>query len=206
MVRRLLRGEREDVFRLRHSSLTPWFPLLEKHWQDGCHNGAELWRRLRSNGFQGSLRVVGEWATRQRRAEAAIPHGSGKCPPSRKIARMMASGRHHLSKTDSIFVAQVEHALPQLAQDRRLLDTFTSMVRNGEEDGLTAWLDEAKASGLAAFARGLSADLNAVEAALCEPWSNGQTEGQINKLKMLKRQMYGAAGIDLLLARLRHSA
>lgn len=141
LVRRVLRGEREDVFRLRQSSLTPWFPLLEKHWLDGCRNGAELWRRLRSNGFQGSLRVVGELATRQRRAEAAIPHGSGKCAPSRKIARMMASGRHHLSKTDSIFVTQVEHALPQLAQDRRLLDAFTSMIRNGEEDGsLTGWI------------------------------------------------------------------
>ena len=107
---------------------------------------------------------------------------------------MMASGRHHLSKTDSIFVTQVEHALPQLAQDRRLLDAFTSMVRNGEEDGLPDWLDQAKASGLAAFSRGLSADLDAVAAALREPWSNGQTEGQINRLKMLKRQMYGAAG------------
>lgn len=90
--------------------------------------------------------MVEEWATRQRRAEAAIPQGSEKCPPSRKIARMMISGRHHLSKADSIFVAQVEHALPQLTQDRRLLDTFTSMVRNGEEDGLTDWLAQAKAS------------------------------------------------------------
>lgn len=206
LVRRVLRGEREDVFRLRQSSLTPWFPQLEQYWQQGCRNGAELWRRLRADGFQGSLRVVGEWATRQRRAEAAIPQGTGKCPPSRKIARMMTSGRHHLSKADSIFVAQVENALPQLAQDRRFLDAFTSMVRNGEEDGLADWLDQAKASGLASFSRGLSADLYAVTAALREPWSNGQTEGQINRLKLLKRQMYGAAGIDLLLARLQHSA
>ena len=207
LVRRVLRGERDDVFRLQQSSLTPWFPQLEQYWQDGCRNGAELWRRLRADGFQGSLRVVGEWATRQRRAEAAIAQGSGKCPPSRKIARMVTSGRHHLSKADSIFVAQVaqiEHALPQLAQDRRLLEAFTSMVRNGAEDGLADWLDKAKASGLAAFSRGLSADLDAVEAALREPWSNGQTEGQINRLKMLKRQMYGAAGIDLLLARIQH--
>lgn len=206
LVRRILRGEREDVFRLRQSSLTPWFPQLEQYWQDGCRNGAELWRQLRADGFQGSLRVVGEWATRQRRAEAAIPQGTGKCPPSRKIARMMTSGRHHLSKADSIFVAQVEHALPQLAQDRRLLDAFTSMVRNGEEDGLAEWINHAKASGLAALSRGLSADLDAVTAALREPWSDGQTKGQINRLKVLKRQMYGAAGIDLLLARLQHSA
>ena len=59
---------------------------------------------------------------------------------------------------------------------------------------------------VAAFAQRDGGDLDAVAAALREPWSNGQTEGQINRLKMLKRQMYGAAGIDLLLARLQHSA
>ncbi|MFG6596147.1 hypothetical protein ACGYK4_16480 [Sulfitobacter sp. 1A13368] len=80
--------------------------------------------------------MIGEWATRQRRAEAAILQGAGKCPPSRKIARMITSGRQHLSKADSIFADQVEHALPQLAQDRRFLEAFTSMVRNGVEDGL----------------------------------------------------------------------
>lgn len=113
--------------------------------------------------------MVGEWATRQRRAEAAIPLGSGKSPPSGNIARMMTSGRHHLSKADSICVAQIEHALPQLAQGRLLLDAFTSMIRNGEESGLAAWLDQAKTPGLAVFARGLSADLDAVAAALREP-------------------------------------
>ena len=55
---------------------------------------------------------------------------------------------------------------------------------------------------LASLARGLNADKHAVLAALREPWSNGQTEGQINKLKALKRQMYGRANLDLLRARL----
>lgn len=206
LVRRVLRGEREDVFRLRQNSLTPWFPALERYWQDGCRNSAELWRRLCADGFQGSLRVVGEWATRQRRAETAIPTGSGKCPPSRQIARMMTTGRHHLSKSDSILVTQVEQALPALSQARRLLNAFTTMVRNGDTAAMAGWLEEASGSEMAAFARGLTADLDAVMAALREPWSNGQTEGQINRLKMLKRQMYGAAGIDLLLARLQHSA
>lgn len=60
LVRQILRGEREDVFRIRESSLTPWLPRLEQEWAGGCRNGAELWRRLRADGFQGSLRVVGE--------------------------------------------------------------------------------------------------------------------------------------------------
>ncbi len=55
---------------------------------------------------------------------------------------------------------------------------------------------------IASFARGLRSDFSAVAAALREPWSNGQTEGQINRLKTLKRQMYGRANTDLLRARL----
>ena len=76
------------------------------------------------------------------------------------------------------------------------------MVRNGTAGDLTAWLDEAATSEIASFTRGLAADQAAVVAALTEPWSNGQTEGQINRLKTLKRQKYGRANIELLKARL----
>lgn len=202
LVRQIVRGEREDVFRIRESSLTPWLPRLEKEWADGCRNGAELWRRLRARGFQGSLRVVGEWATRQRRAEQAVPTGTEKSPPARKIARLLTTGRDHLSKADAIRVARIEAALPALTQAQILTDRFTDMVRNAREDALDAWLEEAEESLLGAFARGLRQDQAAVAAALREPWSNGQTEGQINRLKTIKRQMYGRANIDLLKARL----
>lgn len=202
LVRQILRGEREDVFRIRESSLTPWLPRLEQEWNRGCRNGAELWRRLREDGFRGSLRVIGEWATRQRRAEQAVPNGTGKAPPARRIAQLLGMGRDHLSKADAVQVAQIEAALPALAAARALTDRFTDMVRNGREDVLANWLDEAEDSMIASFARGLRSDFAAVAAALREPWSNGQTEGQINRLKTLKRQMYGRANIDLLKARL----
>lgn len=202
LVRQIVRGEREDVFRVRQSSLEPWLPRLEQEWTGGCRNGADLWRRLGAVGFRGSLRVVGEWATRRRRAEAAVATGSGKCPPARKIARMMTSGRNHLSKADAITVAQTEGAVPALAQARALTERFATMVRNGEDGALADWLDEAANSALSSFAKGLRADHAAVAAALREPWSNGQTEGQINKLKTLKRQMYGRANLDLLKVRL----
>jgi len=83
-----------------------------------------------------------------------------------------------------------------------LTDRFTDMVRNAREDALEGWLKEKEDGLLGAFARGLRRDEAAVAAALREPWSNGQTEGQINRLKTLKRQMYGRANIDLLKARL----
>jgi transposase len=202
LVRQILRGEREDVFRIRESSLTPWLPRLEREWNGGCRNGAELWRRLRAEGFRGSLRVVGEWATRQRRAEQATPSGTGKSPPARRIARLLTVGRDHLCRADAVLVAQIEAVLPSLAAARALTDRFTDMVRNTRQNALAAWLDEAEESMIASFARGLRSDQTAVAAALREPWSNGQTEGQINRLKTLKRQMYGRANIGLLKARL----
>jgi len=76
------------------------------------------------------------------------------------------------------------------------------MIRRKITEDLDPWIMEAKASLLASFATGVTKDKAAVVAAITEPWSNGQTEGQVNRLKMLNRQMYGRAKIDLLEARL----
>ena len=72
----------------------------------------------------------------------------------------------------------------------------------GAETHLDPWITEAKVSLVASFATGITRDKAAVRAAITEPWSNGQTEGQITKLKLVKRQMYGRAKLDLLEARL----
>jgi len=69
-------------------------------------------------------------------------------------------------------------------------------------DDLASWLTDAAGSELASFASGIQADEDAVKAAIVEPWSNGQTEGQVTKLKLVKRQMYGRGKIDLLRARM----
>jgi transposase len=79
-------------------------------------------------------------------------------------------------------------------------------VRERDADGLAPWQDEAQATGLRGFARGLLGDIDAVRAALTLPWSNGPAEGQINRLKLLKRQMYGRAKFDLLRSRVLHAA
>ena len=75
------------------------------------------------------------------------------------------------------------------------------IVRHRQEDRLDSWLDKVKISGLPAllsFANGLLKDLVAVRNALHYAWSNGQTEGQVNRLKFIKRSMYGRANFDLL--------
>lgn len=201
-VRRILRGERDDVFRVRASSLEPWLVQLDEAWSGGCRNGAELWRCLRLAGFGGSLRVVTEWATRRRRSEAAQASGPRRCPSARKIAMMLTQKRAHLTREDAVTVAIIEAAVPVLGTARHLLERFQAMIRKRDPSGLDAWLDDTSSGPLASFALGLRDDQPAVRAALWLPWSNGQTEGQITKLKLIKRQMYGRAKLDLLRARL----
>jgi transposase len=202
LVRQVLRGDRGDVFRVRQSSLDAYLPLLDAQWASGCRNSTELWRRLKSDGFRGSLRVVGEWATRRRRSEKASNHQLQKVPSARTIARLMTVGRDHMSRSDTITIAAIEAGVPTLVNARALVDRFHAMIRKRTEADLGPWIAAASESLISSFASGITKDIAAVHAALVQPWSNGQTEGQITKLKLVKRQMYGRAKIDLLQARL----
>jgi len=202
LVRTMLRGGDGDVFRGRGSTLGPHLARLGADWDAGCHKGAELWRCLRVEGYRGGLRVVTEWATRRRRGETAGRMLSRTVPPAREISRMMTIDREHLSKAEAVTVAAIETGAPALAAARILLERFQQILRSHDVAALAPWLVEAGDSLLASFGRGISGDLAAVRAALTEAWSNGQTEGQITKLKLVKRQMYGRARLDLLRARL----
>ncbi len=201
-VRDVVRDLTGDVFRPRTSSLEAHLPRLDAEWGAGCRNGAELWRRLKGAGFRGSLRVVGEWATRRRRSERA-PDGSPRLvPAARRIARLMTGERDRLSKAEAITVALIEARVPRLAQARTMMERFQAMIRERDRAALEPWLADAGQSLVASFASGIGKDRHAVAAALTEPWSNGQTEGQITRLKLVKRQMYGRGKLDLLEARL----
>jgi transposase len=98
---------------------------------------------------------------------------------------------------------------PDVGTAAELAREFTRMVRGRCAGALAGWLDAAASSGVAefkGFAAGLRRNREAVAAALSCEWSNGQTEGQINRLKTIKRQMYGRANFDLLRARVLHRA
>ena len=123
-------------------------------------------------------------------------------PSARTIVRLMTLKRNHLTKAETLTVAAIEQGAPALAEARTLVDRFQSIVRRKAEADLDPWLQDAGSSLIASFARGIAKDLSAVRAAVTEPWSNGQTEGHVNRLKLVKRQMYGRAKLDLLEARL----
>jgi transposase len=203
LVRDVVRGGGGDVFRCRSNVLEPHLTWLDTEWSAGCRNGAELWRRLQTTaGFRGSLRVVAEWATRRRRAESTGCERLRKPPPARMLSRLLLSERDHLTKGDAITVARIERGVPALVTARDLVERFHGMVRERDPAGLPIWISDAAGSVLASFGKGIVGDRGAVAAAMTQPWSNGQTEGQITKLKLVKRQMYGRAKLDLLRARL----
>lgn len=206
LVRQILRGQRSDVFRLRESSLEGYLPWLDAQWAAGRRNGAELWRQLRTQGFRGSLRVVTEWATRRRRADRVNADTLSHIPSARTISRLMTTTRDTLSKAETVTVVAVETGVPALIEAREIIAAFHLIIRRKTEGDLCAWIERGRASLVASFASGVDRDISAVRAAIASGWSNGQTEGQITKLKLVKRQMYGRGKLDLLQARLIGSA
>lgn len=200
LVRKILRGQRSDVFRVRESSLDLHLPWLDEQWAAGQRNGTELWRCLKKQGFRGCLRVVTEWASRRRRAEKA-DGALSRTPSSRTIARLLTIGRDGLSKAETVTVAAIENGVPMLVEAREIVATFQTIIRKRSSADLEPWLERARSSLVASFANGVTKDQAAVTAAITSPWSNGQTEGQITKLKLVKRQMYGRGNLDLLEAR-----
>lgn len=98
---------------------------------------------------------------------------------------------------------------PELAVVQELAGRFAKIVREGQDDKLGAWLDEAEGSSLSeirTFARGVRQDETAIRAAVALPWSTGQVEGQVNRLKLIKRSMYGRASFGLLRQRVLRGA
>ena len=201
LVRRVLRGQRSDVFRARESSLDLYLPWFDAQWAAGQRNGAELWRKLKSQGFRGCLRVVGEWAERRRKAEKVDGAALSRAPSARTVARLMTIGRDDLSKSETVTIAAIEAGVPLLVEAREIIAAFQTMIRKKSLADLEPWLERARSGLAASFANGVVKDQAAVSAAITSAWSNGQTEGQITKLKLVKRQMYGRGKLALLQAR-----
>ena len=98
---------------------------------------------------------------------------------------------------------------PEVGQAQQLALSFIEVIKERDADGLRGWLVNARRSEVAefiTFANGITADIGAVRAALEYEWSNGQVEGQVHRLKLIKRQMYGRGKLDLLRARVLRAA
>jgi len=182
---------------------------LIRRWREGCTDSMQLWRELRALGYTYSSRTVSRFVTRLRRASAAgwapetqtSPYTRPQGPSARAVSFTWVCPEAKRAQDAQLYMDQLTQADPAMAQAYTLSQAFLALVRERRGDALAAWMTEATASGieaLARFAQGLQEDLAAITAGLTLPWSNGPVEGHINRLKMLKRQGYGRAGVSLL--------
>jgi transposase len=206
-VRRWLRAGHAPIWRRADkgsSCLDPFHDYLEARWSEGYHNGAGLWREIRERGFKGQSGVVRRWATERRRRDAPADRvtqakSSELQPPTaRKVTRLLMSEPDKLSEVDRRFITALLEVSPPIARAAELARAFSSMIRKGLADQLDDWIKAAETAGFKGFAGSLRQDRDAVHAAMTMPWSTGPVEGQINRLKVIKRSMYGRAGFDLL--------
>ena len=118
------------------------------------------------------------------------------------MVRLLSTDPIRLEAGERSLVTWLCMSVPEIATTRDLALRFIEIVRSRASELFDTWLADAERSALRSFAAGLKQDETAVRAALTHDWSNGQVEGQITRLKLLKRQMYGRAKLDLLRARL----
>lgn len=207
--------------------LAPYREYLEARLAEGNENAAALWRDLKERGFAGSAKQVRRWLSQRRTAPAKFTPHKWRSEPTeamsaptagpfpalispRQLAWRLVQPPQSLAAAASEALARISQD-PEVAKVRDLVRRFAELIgRCGVQSDaapanppavLGAWLDDALSCGTPAvetFAAGVRQDEAAVKAALIMPWSSGQAEGQVNKLKLIKRQMYGRASFDLL--------
>lgn len=187
--------------------LAPYEPYLLQRWAEGCRMATRLWCEIQAQGFAHSLTNVQRFVAEVRR-EGPPPTGRPRTPltqphgpPPRQVAAIVLRRPEKRTDEQRAYLTHLRATDPALTTATDLAEDFLIMLRRREGERLAAWLDAAETSGtneLARFARKLRSDLAAVQAGLTLRQSNGQTEGHVNRLKLLKRQGYGRANVDLL--------
>jgi transposase len=196
--------------------LDPYQTYLLQRWNQGCHNGAQLEAELKARGYKGSQRALYRYlatlepsafplrghtvSSKNQNASPTPPH------PLRTISVHQATWLFfrkpdELKEEERENLRLIRQASPSIEQAYHLVEQFLGMVRQRTGEHLNGWLEAVKASQLEAFdsfVTGVQQDKDAVLAGLTLPWSNGPLEGNVNRLKLIKRSMYGRAELDLL--------
>ena len=199
---------------LGESVLNPYKPYLLERWNAGCHTAMRLLRELRQRGYGGGYGTIAAYVHRLRQAQG-LAHGyrSARLPlpavvePScrlltpRRAAWLVLRRAEQRTTAETQQLARLRAQSDEVAAAITLAQDFATLVRQRQPEALDAWLQRAAISAPEAmrrFALGLYEDYAAVKAGMTLPWSTGPVEGHINRLKMLKRQMFGRAHLDLL--------
>lgn len=185
--------------------LAPYADYLRRRWDEGCQNAKQLWRELQDQGYTGRPVTVWRFGHRWQGGPGRPPQPSrDPSVPPRPAPRAVVWWLllpEKRTPAQGEFVERLVTHSPEIQLAQELVTEFFGLVRERRGQNLDDWIARAEASGLgpqAGFARSLHRDWEAVLAGLTLPWSNGPVEGQINRLKALKRQMYGRASFSLM--------
>lgn len=194
----------------RCSILHPYHPYLRERVQAGCHNAAQLLREIQKQGYKGGATLVRDAVAELEQDAPGVPEKEKQrkrsFSPSR-LCWLLFRHEEDLSEEDRLEATTLQSAHPEVKLACELAQAFIQMVRERESTSLEPWLQQVQASDLpelCRFAGGIERDKAAVQAALSLTWSNGPVEAQVQKLKLVKRQMFGRANFDLLRQRVLH--
>jgi transposase len=206
----------------RLSRLDPYRELLNEWCRDGRYNVIQLWEELQKLGFRGSSMAVRRYlhrhqfpapTGRSRALKIKIEAATASKPvmplitPRTAVLKLLHADR--LKAEEKPLIKEILKSSPEIEKAVELGREFENLLMGRDQTPLDDWLGKAQTSAIVeikSFARGLTQDKSAVQAAIKYEWSQGQVEGQVNRLKLIKRQMYGRAKFDLLKVRVIHQA
>ena len=203
----------------RFSPIQQFLPYLQKRWtQEGERSSRALWKEIKTQGYPGAEGTLRHFLQKWREADemqirmqtvikANMP---GRAPSIRQIKWLLFSTQEKPKEQwEQIFLRQLCEDVRDIEISQKLVKEFHQLMTKRQPEGFKKWLEKARASGIGEliwFANGVEQDRAPVEKAFESEWSQGQVEGQVNRLKFLKRQMYGRANFDLLRARVIHQS
>ena len=207
----LQRGVAPDVRprRKRESDFDPYAPYILKRWEAGERNGTHLWQEIAAQGYPGSQRMVYRFLKTLKAHEGGASAGKCRPPQYSSTAAVSLFMKHPdtLEEAQREQLAAFRQATPSLETTYQLIQDFLVMMRQREGERLDTWLmrvHESQLPELESFAHGVEQDKDAVQAGLTLDINNGQVEGQVTRIKLIKRMMYGKAGFALLRQRVLH--
>lgn len=205
------RQGRSDVGR---SLLAPYKSDVLSRWNEGCREALKLFDELKLRGYPGSYVTVARYAQRLRQAQGLSRRQRVAPKPVRAVSEpktplltpraatwLVLKRPDKREESDEQVLQDLRRRRPEMGQAIALARDFADLVRERQPAALDPWLERAASSPLDAFrrfAKRLREDYDSITAGVTLPWSNGPVEGHINRLKMLKRQMFGRAKLDLL--------
>jgi len=194
--------------KLSSSLIDPFQDYIHERWEAGCDNAKQLWRELCKQGFEGSYDSVARALARlrkgfplRREAETERAKAQKKSMSSQEISWLFILDAARLDPKQAQDLERVLQDYPETQLLKQLAREFVEIFQKRTVEAFKLWMqkvDESSFAVLQSFVKGLRKDEAAIVAALTLEWSNGPVEGQVNRLKLIKRQMYGRANFDLL--------